>query len=122
MAYEPSKELQEYWAGVIGVLEANSFESTCLNKSYCADGWTQSTSGMSTAVGSIQTRPIHVSFYTAMFAGYKLLIINPTSPLVDWLMIRKWLELHLPLTAFKENDPRKGLNYSDAGNVHNLLP
>ena len=120
-------EIVRFMEGVIGCVEANSFEQHCLWKEnhYMEDGnrskreWKDNSSGTGETVGYVDERPVSISLRTAIIDGQKILFYYPTSNVIDHKMICEWLLLNLPDTA-KGNYPG-GYNTTDATNFHNVF-
>lgn len=119
LSESPHKEFLE---GVVGVLEASSFEKFTLWKEYAHTKkitWKDSNGGPCLNIGNItKDKPVYVSMSILEANGKRLLVIDPTGTYVDWPMIDTWLEKHLPHSAFKENG---FVNKSDAQNFFNLV-
>jgi hypothetical protein len=118
-------ELAKFLDGVIGVVDANSYESMCLymeNDREQKRPWKQNSSGLLETVGIVDGRPVCLSLLTNEVDGHKLLFIEATSQIVDWKMIEEWLQRSMPVTCFDGNDPRRRLNRTNAMNFHNVLP
>lgn len=109
--------------GVIGCVEANSFEKVCLwefNRiSISKREWKEENSGYLVTIGYIDGSPVAISLNTATIDRQKILFYYPTSVMVDYDMIREWLSVNLPDTA-KGNYPG-GYNSTDAQNFHNVF-
>ncbi len=120
-------DLAEYLAGVVGVIEATSFEHHSLWCDYAEAGqkhgrrfpWNETGHGTLQQVGGIGNRPIWISILTATVDGHKLLFWHVTSPVADHDQCEAWLRVNLPETAFRE-DGR--LNQSDPMNFTNVFP
>lgn len=115
--------LTEFLAGVIGVVEATSFEKHCLwQQEHQERGrqWKQNLSGYIPQIGELDGRPICVSLFTAVVDDHKILFIEATSQLVDHRMIEEWLKKNLPASALK--DDGKHINHVNASNFHNVFP
>lgn len=121
-------QLDKYLLGVVGVVEATSFEQHALWRFNDAklDGarlsWVETGHGFLPTVGEIDGRPVRVSVMTTTVDGHKILFFYATSAAVDHDQIDAWLKKTMPVTAFEDSDPRKRLNRSDAMNFHNVLP
>lgn len=127
----PSPEVAEYLQGVVGVVEANSFEKFALwqineNK---LDGvkrsWKAGGHGYGPTVGHLVTedgtKPVAISILCDVVDGRKLLFYYAMSRFVDHDLPRAWLEQHLPDSAF-EGEGRGRLNHVDAMNFCNVFP
>lgn len=118
------REMTEFLAGVVGVVEANSYEKLCLweeNHRRRAMPWVQRMDGLMVVVGNIDDRPVCITLTTADVGGHKILFIDPTSQVVDHAMIEKWLLDTLPASARQPNNANY-LNKADAMNFHNVFP
>ncbi len=116
-------DYQRYLDGIVGVVEATSFEKTCLWRDVVerkGGTWSSSNGGRMFTVGFVDQRPVCVSFIDATINGHKIMFIEATSQVVDWVMIDNWLKEHLPATALKNDG--KHINKVDAGNFHNVFP
>ena len=131
--------IDAYLEGVLGVVEANSFESLCIWKEYHEEKglfWEQRPPGgygvlvgtVSSSYGSeLGCRPddmpvfLHIMCY--MIDGCKLLFIHPTSIMVDTRMIDDWLNDSLPESAFdiSSRGEKMRLNRANAQNFHNVF-
>lgn len=122
------EETTNYLDGVVGVVEANSFEHHALWRfnNERLDGrkmpWVETGNGYGPTVGEIDGRPVCISALTATVDGHKLLFYYAMSTAVDHDQVRTWLEKNLPTTAFEGGDPRKRLNHTDAMNFYNVFP
>ena len=116
-----SDEVKAYLDGVIGVVEANSFESMCLwvQAKESTRSWISSGHGFGPIVGLINNRPVCLSILTATVDGHKIAFIDATSEAVDWKLIDAWLQKNLPQSA-KHGDGR--VNKTDAMNFGNVFP
>ena len=96
-----SPDIQKYIAGVIGVVEANSFETLCLWKEHPnADArWKQAPWGPLVEIGQVDGRPIWVSLLVHTIDGDRVLFIDATSQIVDHKLIDEWLHANLPASA-----------------------
>lgn len=120
----PNQEMSEFLKGVAGVVEANSYEILCLWREHQErkGTWTQRNDGLGETVGHVDDMPVHISLTTAEIDGQKILFIEATSAMVDHRMVTTWLEENLPTSAFRNGDPRQGVNKTDAMNFHIVLP
>ena len=92
-----------------GIVEATNFETLCLYEKY-KDDWKQINSGTFVTVAKVENRPICLSLTVNFVKGNKILFIEPTSQLIDWKLINKWLE-----------DNFKNVKTADAMNFHILI-
>jgi hypothetical protein len=112
-------EIFKFFDGVTAVVEANSFEYSCLWEKYNTEGWDENYSGRGITVGYLDENPIFIGLRKAKIRGADILFVDATSRVVDWEIIRAWLEHNLPTDCLKENGC---LKYTDANNFHNALP
>lgn len=109
---------KEFLKGVVGVVEATSFEYHQLWKEWDdKDSWFTNLSGFGQVIGHLDSRPVFLSLRTAIIEGQKVLFIEPTSEVVDWKLIDTWLLVNLPETAMID----KRINRTDAMNFINIL-
>lgn len=118
-----SETLEQFLAGVSGVVEANTFERHSLwleNDRLGAKGrkWEENLRGYIEYVRWVQGRPICVSMFKATIDGQSILFWDATSQLVDYAIIEDWLEKVIPKTA---RDERGRINKTDAMNFCNVL-
>ena len=119
----PDKERTDFLEGVVGVCEATSCEYHYVWEHWHERvEWKQNNVGLGEVVGHLDGRPVFLSLRTAMIDGKKILFWDATSQVVDHEMIRKWLQENLPVSAFRDNDPRRGVNQTDATNFHIIVP
>lgn len=96
---------------VRGLTEATDFEVHCLWLGYHERGkWTEHILGNVVTVGAWTGRPIVVAFRYADYNGQRLCFWHATSQLVDYEIVREFLDKAFP------NVPR-----TDAANFHNVL-
>jgi hypothetical protein len=122
--------IKKYLEGIVGAVEASSFERLCLWKDYTAKGisWDESGGGWGVTVGAIKTEdltaPVCISITTTIIDGQKILFFEPTSRVVDHQLIELWLEDNAPSTAFLSSGSMFAPNYVnvvDAMNFHNVF-
>ena len=118
---DASDEVKAYLDGVIGVVEANSFESMCLwmQAKDSARSWISTGHGYGPMIGRINNLPVCLSILTANVDGHKIVFIDATSEVSDWKLIDAWLQKNLPQSAMHE-DGR--VNKTDAMNFSNVFP
>lgn len=113
---------KEYFAGVVGIVEATSYEQYALWKEYHdKEGYNWSSrreGGPLVTVGKIEDRPICIALERATICGHLIVFLDATSELVDWRMIDRWLTDNLPQSAFDG----KYVNKVDAMNFNNVFP
>lgn len=114
-------QMAEFLNGVIGVVDANSYERLCLWQEWQKPGksWKENTSGFLETVGHLDGRPVCVSMFTATVDGHRLLFLDATSQVVDHKMIDEWLQRTMPQSAFRDNGY---VNRVDAMNFTNIFP
>lgn len=114
-----SDDIRSYLEGVVGVVEANSFEIMCLWQRWQELGksWVSTGHGYLATVGHVGDMPVCISILTATVDGEKILFIDPTSQVVDYRMVEDWLKTHV-VTALRDDGY---LNRSDAMNFSNVL-
>lgn len=114
-----SDDIRSYLEGVVGVVEANSFESMCLWQRWQEMGksWVSTGHGYLATVGHLGDMPVCISILTATVDGEKILFIDPTSQVVDYRMVEEWLKTHV-VTALRDDGY---LNRADAMNFSNVL-
>jgi len=120
--YETDDEIKKFLEGIVGAVEASSFEELCIWQEYTQElnySWKQNCSGYLEYVGLFHSRPICINLRTSVVNGHKILFWEATSQLVDYKMIDKWMEKNLPKSA-RHSDGR--LNKTDAMNFCNILP
>lgn len=112
------KEMVEFLGGVVGAVEATSFERLCLwQERDKTKPWVQGLSGFLERVGEINDLPVCISLQVDEVDGHRLLFYNATSRAVDHDQIKTWLHANLPDTA--KRDGR--VNRVDAMNFHNVF-
>ncbi len=74
--------------------------------------WEQEMQGRINTIGKWHDRPVCLSLNAAKINGKRVLFYDPTSQLVDWVMVEEWLSR----TLRTKNQPR-----TDAMNFGNLL-
>jgi len=115
---EIDDQMKNFMSGVVGIVEASSYESMMLwSENHKKYDWKEGRSGFLVTVGFIGTKPVCISVLTPVINGHKLLFWHATSTVVDYDMIRKWIELAAPETAYSHGH----LNNTDAMNFHNVL-
>lgn len=123
---EPSaaidKEMSEFLEGVVGVVEANSYERHMLwdenRRRDQPDTWETISPGLLETVGHLGEMPVCISLLKVRVGGQLLLMMHPTSRVVDHEMVREWMRKTLPRSAFW---PDGHVNCVDAMNFHNVF-
>jgi hypothetical protein len=116
-------QMQDFLDGVVGVVEANSYESMCLWQEWHkkrGKTWEQGLGGYLPTIGQLDGRPVVLSLFVHKIDGHHLLFIEPTSQVVDHQMIDAWLKANLPATAMRPGG--EYLNRENAMNFHNVFP
>jgi hypothetical protein len=105
--------------GVVGFIEANSFEQHSIYKEALEAKRTYvgQTSGYILQAGTFHEYDVWVSVTFATISGQRLAFYYPTSRYVDYELVRKWIESVAPESA--KEDGR--LVHSDGMNWHNAL-
>jgi len=117
------REMTEFLKGVAGVCEATRCEQSHIWERWHERlEWKDNPMGYGETVGHLADMPVHISLTTAVIGGRKILFWHATSQVVDHRMIDKWLNENLPVTAFRDGDPRKGIFRTDATNFHIIAP
>lgn len=117
----PDKQMTEFLSGVVGAVEANSFERLSLWEDYHDRrrvSWQQDAAGLLETIGFLDDRPICLSLVTAVVDGRKILFYDATSQVVDHVAIDRWLAEVLPDTARRPNGT---VIKENAMNFHNAL-
>jgi hypothetical protein len=115
--------MKDFLKEVVGVVEATSYETSCLWREWHQEekkSWVQGMGGYLPTIGLLGDRPVVLSLLINTVDGHPILFMEPTSQVVDHEMIEEWLKLHLPATALK--DEGKFVNKVDAQNFHNVFP
>jgi len=96
-------------------VEASPFEKGELmerNKRTKKLSWVEGRSGIMPTVGMINDRPICLSIYIDVIDGRNIVFYEPTSQLVDYVMIEAF---------FEKNAPKFKNNHADADRFWNLF-
>jgi hypothetical protein len=100
------------------LVEATSFERYTLWKEHHKDfGWIQHNQILDREIKKIKGRPISINFAFATIKNKKVAFYHPSSTLVDYKVIKKWLTDRFQLT----HDNYTRWNHVDANNFHNCL-
>lgn len=115
--------LADFLTGIVGVVEATSAEKFYLWKDYHNDTkrvtWKQGLSGPLVKIGELDNRPIMLSLFVDEVNGHRILFIECTSQVVDWVLIDAWLVQNIPQSAISESGH---INKQNAMNFWNVLP
>lgn len=117
--------IAKYMEGVVGVVDANSYESLALWREWHKDlgkSWEDSRGGYLVTVGHYMKRPVCLSMFVNVVDGHRILFIEATSAMVDHHLIDKWLKKNLPATAWANRGSGKYVNRVDSMNFHNVFP
>ena len=97
--------IKKFLEGVVGMVEANNFETMCIWRD-CNESkrtWEQQHGGgYGMIIGTFHKRLIFISLSINIVDGYKILFWEATSLLVDYKMIEEWFKIALPIVS-KEN-------------------
>jgi hypothetical protein len=118
-----SETMKEFLQDVVGVVEATLYETSCLWREYHQERkqtWVQGLGGYLPTIGELAGRPVVLSLFVNTVNGYPILFMEPTSQMVDHVMIDEWLKANLPAKALKDNG--EYVNKVDAGNFHTVFP
>lgn len=82
---------------------------------YDKEIWKENLHGLGRTIGHLSVKgrgrqPVFIAINTAIVRGTKILFIDATSQVVDWVMIDNWREEYLP-----------GIPHDTPANFHNLL-
>jgi hypothetical protein len=130
------KQMDDFLEGVIGCCEVTNYEKHMLWIEYSQEAlasgcvaagpldckrykWDSNHAGLYEIVGYLGDRPVCMSLWVNTLDGHKILFYEPTSRVVDYIMIEEWLEAYLPATARRKDG---FINRSDAMNFCNILP
>lgn len=116
------RQISEFLDGVVGVIEANSFEHMKLrednDKRANKKRWDEGRRGFLETVGTLDGMPICISLLCDEIDGQKILFFHCTSQVVDHRKIDQWFNDSLPGSAFREEGI---INRQDAMNFHNVF-
>lgn len=76
----------------------SSLETSALYEKYVKKGWSfkQSMGTYGVTLGKLADRPVCVSPWLHEIAGIKVLYVEATSQVVDWVMIENWIKSKVP--------------------------
>lgn len=83
--------------------------------------WETSGGGPIVNIAIIADRHVWVGLSTLTIGGYKLLMVEPTSPIVCYDMVRKWLGIMLPESARSYSRDKDRPLIKDAGQFMSML-
>lgn len=111
--------------GVVGVVVANSDAQQLLWElnTHREDKreWKSSGGGPMVNVAIIADRPVWIALSILESGGHKLLMVDPTSPIICHSAIRTWLKRMLPESAYKYSRNEDRYVLGDAGNFFSML-
>jgi hypothetical protein len=118
------REVAAYCAGVIGVVEANSFEQLSLwhqnSQRDTPKTWDSAPrGGPLVTIGHVAGMPVCIALSKVQVGGRVILFMDATSQVVDHRMIKEWLEVNMPASARREGG---AVNLVDAMNFNNVFP
>lgn len=125
--FDPKQKIDEditrFTAGAIGFCQTTTEElfglwSRLVEHRTPAVSWKQHM-GIGVTIGYIDDRPVHVLLRHVDVAGSKIIFYEATSTVVDYDMVRTFIELIAPPVSAYRNGR---LNHSDTTNMVNLLP
>lgn len=119
---EIDEQMTKFLEGVVGAVEANSFEKLCLWQDYHEERkkpWVEGRSGLCEIVGDINGMPVNVSLYVDVVDGHRILFYDAVSAVVDHRLVLQWLQETLPKSAMR---PDGFPNKVDAMNFYNVFP
>lgn len=101
--------LNDYKRDTVFCVEATSYEQLALWSNHSNESehalyrktydWEQLNPGSLTTIGQYTRRPVCVNINYVRINGQVVMFYEPTSELVDWRMVRKWLDkeyAHVP--------------------------
>ncbi len=106
------QDMVDFFAGVVGAVEANGYERLKLWEEYQKEWEEDSRGGPLITVGQLAEMPVCIALNKVKVRGHSILLWEPTSQVVDHRLIKAWLLTHLPKDTRRE----------DAMNFHNALP
>ena len=116
-------QISDFLNGVVGVVEATSYERRMLwvenQRREQPKTWEEQSLGLLPTIGYLDDRPICLSLFVAKVGGHKLLFMHVTSQVSDYRMVDEWLRAEMPRSAFRESG---FVNKVDAMNFHNVFP
>jgi hypothetical protein len=126
------EQLTNFLKGVVGCVEANSFEQQKLWEDYHYNAeklryrklsWEGDNAGICEIIGYVQVEgkdlPVNVSLFVKTIEGHRILFYDVVSRCADSEMVYKWFKEVLPKTAFRRDGY---VNRVDAMNFHNVFP
>lgn len=83
---------------VVYLVEATSYETLALWQRYHEETQWKSVTygGPMFHIGALADRPVVLSVNICEILGRKVMFYNPTSQVVDWVMVEEFLETHWP--------------------------
>lgn len=117
MAVHGDDWIEQYASDVVYIVEANSFEQMCLWEKFQKIWEEHTRGGPLVTVGEIAKFPVCIALNVIKINGYSVLIVDPTSRVVDYTMIDEWLKSKWPALFPKDACNLK----TDANNFHNVV-
>ena len=89
---------------VVVMIEATQYEQMCLHQKHRKEmHWEEDLQGCWVIVGYISGKPVGVSFSFAKVYGQQICFFEPTSVVVDYDLIHKWVTDHYPNISWCDN-------------------
>lgn len=99
------------------LIEASSFERNRLYELYCGTySWEQDSRGGAPTVAYLRGRPVVLDLAWVKIAGELVCFWHPTSELVDYPVISKWLKI-----AFPDVDQRSDYRFTNATGFPSII-
>lgn len=94
------------------VVDATAFEQQAIWEDYHERvEWTEELAGLIRTIGYLGDRPTAVMVSWAVIFGKRVAFVDPTSQLVDYVLVEEWRGVVFPRTRV----------HSDAMNFHNVM-
>jgi hypothetical protein len=91
-------EIETKLSQEVFVVEATSYERHALwAKHNETVDWKAEGVGHGCKIGELDGRPVFVAFNYAKINGQLVVFYNPTSQVVDWEMVEKWIKEHFKI-------------------------
>lgn len=119
------REVYDFLAGAIGAVEATRYERLALwqeNRQHSRMVWEENLAGYILGAGEFGGMPVTIRLHTAVIGGHKVVFYDSPSQVTDSRIIEKWLEDHLPTSAWVPPFDKRRVNKTDAMNFHNIFP
>jgi hypothetical protein len=114
-----SQAVIDFVEGAKGVVEANSYESMALWQTHTDNGgtWVKTLSCIGVCAGTYGKDRVFISLSSAVVNGKKIIFYEPTSIVVNWALVDKWIESVMPESTYRN----KCLIKASAMNFHAVL-